>query len=190
MKFFKIKDEFNGGFKVVDVCYKNINVASLSRILYKGTYIDIFILDYAKVGSSLTNKIRAMLGRFLQIAKLDSNEKSMLYSHFSDKFLKKMIVHLSDILRIVFGSAKVEQWNYDLLVSDKKSDKLVIIEQPEVLYDRDWFKDTIEVKFEDQMFLASKQYEKLLHSWYGDYMQIPKEGILYLEEEKRLKNQK
>ena len=108
-KFLKFKNELNKDYDFVDVCYKDISVASLSRIInvntdLSGIHIDIFILDYAKRSNGIYRKVKGALGRFLQIAKLDHQEKEILYVHFKDNKKKLFVVHLGELFGNLFGN--------------------------------------------------------------------------------------
>lgn len=146
-------------------------------------YVDIFILDNAKEYAGIRAKIAGSLGRFLQIAKLSPFEKEFLYKRFSKNKLKMLVIGLGELLRRIFGSTKIEKWNYSLLVTQKKSDSLIIIEMPQAPMPKSCFSEAVLKPFEDGEFLVPCEYDQLLKIWYGDYMEIPPEGKKFLEEE-------
>ena len=75
-KFKAISSQLKEEYFMTDVCYSDIRYASLSRVMMKSNigliHIDIFILDYAK---EKFGYMRGVLGRFLQIAKLEKMRK-------------------------------------------------------------------------------------------------------------------
>ena len=186
-KFKAVSSQLKEEYFLSDVCYSDIKYASLSRVIMNseigGIHVDIFILDYAK---EKIKSVRGALGRFLQIAKLDKNEKNILYKHFKNHKGKLIIVHIADILRIVFGSEVIEKWNYNWLISDKVTSNYIIIEQPEKLLPIQWFAKSEAIQYEDGMYPAPIGGIELLKTWYGNYMEIPPEGIKFLKEENEL----
>ena len=190
-KFKVVASHLKSPYYMTDVCYSDIKYASLSRVMMNsdigGIHVDIFIMDYVK---EKFGKIRGALGRFLQIAKLNINEKNIMYKYFKGNKGKLFIVHISDILRVIFGSAVIEKWNYKLLVSKKMTSNYVIIEQPEKKFPMKWFAKSELIQYEDGMYPAPVGKIELLKTWYGNYMEIPPEGIKFLEEEKQIDSKK
>lgn len=44
---------------------------------------------------------------------------------------------------------------------------------PKYICEREWFEQSVEMDFEGNRFLAPSEYDKLLRSMYGDYMELP-----------------
>lgn len=181
--------EFPEWMKLWDICYSSIEYAGLSRVVKPGDsrfgdiHIDIFVLDFARETSKVHRKMNGILCRFLQIAKLSKSEKAILYEHFQDSKGKQFVVFLGALLCKLFTGARIERWIYHLLVSNKQTNQLVILEDPDRPMKREWFSELQMLRYEDSSFPAPNGYECLLKLWYGDYMEIPEEGKKYLREE-------
>ena len=184
-KFKAVSNQLKNPYYMLDICYSDIKYASLSRVMMNsdigGIHVDIFILDYAK---EKFEKIRGVLGRFLQIAKLDKNEKNILYDYFNTNKVKLFIIHLGEILRKICSSSIIEKLNYKLLTSKNKTNKYIIIEQPEKLLNTEWFSKSEYITYEDGLYPSPIGKIELFIVWYGNYMEIPPEGLKFLEEEK------
>lgn len=188
-KFRKFSEKLPKEFELRDICYSSIEYASLSRVIKKDenfgdVHIDIFILDYAKEYSNVMQKFTGAIGRFFQIAKLSRSEKDILYEHFKGNKKKLAIVHLGDFLCKIFSGARIEKWNYYMLVCNKQTKKLIIMEEPHKPMNREWFSEKKLLRYEDMNFPVPEGDDELLSLWYGNYMEIPEEGKKYIEEEK------
>ena len=148
---------------------------NISKKYATGIYIDVFCLSYWPNSKDETikalNKIR-FYKKMNQIA-IDGNHKQ----------LKKKLIWLVFLpLRFVLlatdkGSS---YWCKKILEMDSfpESDYVGDVAWPDGFHDRYeaiWFKERIEVPFEDDFFFIPKEYDKVLTTFYGDYMQIPPE---------------
>lgn len=188
-RFKRVAQELPDCLAVWDICYSSIEYAGLSRVVKPGDcefgdiHIDIFIIDNARVTSNVCAKINGALGRFLNVAKLSRAEKSIINEHFKDCWSKRAVVFFGDVLRRIFGSARIEKWVYFLSVNKNPTGRLVILENPARVMRSEWFSETKMRRFEDADFPVPGGYEDLLRMWYGDYMEIPEEGKEYLQKE-------
>ena len=186
-KFKAIQHKLPPHLSIWEVCYSDIDHAGLARLMYHdnelgNVQIDIFILDYRRE-SWFNGRITDSICRLLHFAKLSKNEKSILLKRFSNQPLKQAVVHLSKAIRIlVGGSAAAERLIYKLRVS-KGSTKYLISLEGQIPLPTKYFNNPILLPFDGHSFYAPQNANELLTLMYGNYLEIPPEGHLWLKEE-------
>ena len=172
---------------IVEEYYSDIEHAGLARLVYRdkslsGICIDIFILDYVReswYSGTITNTMCALL----HFAKLSKLEKSILINHFKGQPLKQAVIQLSKVVRILIGgSASAEKLIYKLRVSKVPTEYYFTLEDS-LKFPVKFFEAPELLEFDGHMFYAPSNVDELLTIIYGDYMQIPPEGHLWLKEE-------
>ena len=91
--------------------------------------------------------------------------------------------HILNILKLNPSKLTKKCLNFLKKYSDANSKNVFDIsatakEYP-LIYDKDDFKEVIQVKFEDTYVNVPKNYDKILTELYGDYMQLPPEEDRY-----------
>lgn len=186
-KFKAIQHELPPHLSVWKVCYSDIDHAGLARLVFQdknlgGVHIDIFILDY-KRDSWFNGQITNYICRLLHFAKLSRNEKSILLKRFSGQPLKQAVVQLSKAIHIlVGGSASAERIIFKLRVSKAPTSNFITLED-NIQFPAKYFFSPVLLPFDGHMFYAPENTDELLTTMYGNYMEIPPEGLLWLKEE-------
>lgn len=181
-KFMYVRHLLPPHLQIWDVCYSDIKHAGLSRIIYHdekfgGVHVDIFILDYEKQG------VPTSLCRFLHFAKLSHSEKSILIKHFSGQPQKQLVVYLSKIAWLLLGgSANIERLVYKLRVNKTPSSHYITLEDY-ASFPVEYFMAQKELKFDEYLFPGPTHADELLTEMYGNYMEIPPEGLKWMKEE-------
>ena len=140
-----------------------------------GINIDVFVLDgvgdekaYAYEIAKKTKKYEKILSWKYLIP--NSKKKRPIHKAIGVAFLKM----LSKTKTIHECTSKVDQ----IVKKYSKEGKYIAdicqayFGEQEIL-EKSWFNETIELAFEDCKFIAPKEYDKILTTWYGDYMQPP-----------------
>ena len=144
--------------------------------IHNGCYVDVFPLDYCP-----SNERRAV--RFF---KLTSFFTCALIAKTSDNFVceytKKGALFAFSVMkklpRCVLLFLRNAVRVYYTLTSSKKVICTVAgsYGYPRETYSAEWFAETVDLKFEDEVFTAPKEYDKALTHMYGDYMTPPPES--------------
>lgn len=146
-----------------------------------GFNIDIFVLD-----DLAENKYK----RFYQLKKAYLYNRLLIMSKirlddlpFISKLITHSMYHILNILNLNPSKLTKKCLNFLKKYSDANSKNVFDIsatakEYP-LIYDKDDFKDVIQVKFEDIYVNVPKNYDKILTELYGDYMQLPPEEDRY-----------
>ncbi len=96
---------------------------------------------------------------------------------------KSMIIKRIPITNVPFFN-KIQRLNRDYLFKNSipyhEADKFYIVAGPlylkeKMIYDKDIFNNTIDIKFEDRVYKAIGDWDYFLKLRYGDYMQLPPE---------------
>lgn len=185
-KFKAIQSELPSHLSIWEVCYSDIGHAGLARIMFHdqelgGVHIDIFILDYESKRQNAP--LLKRFCRLLHFAKLSKSEKSILLHHFSKQPLKQAVVHISKLVRLlVGGSASAERIIHKLRVSSTPTSNYITLEDS-LQFPVEYFGEPTLRPFDGYMFYAPCNAEELLTTMYGNYMEIPPEGHLWMKEE-------
>lgn len=144
--------------------------------MHAGCYVDIFPLDRCPSG-----KKRA--GRFFKLISLFN---CALIAKTSDDFVceytkKSALLTFSLIKKLprcVLLFLRNAVRRYYTLTSGRKVICTVAgsYGYPRESYLAEWFREKAELKFEDEVFTAPKEYDKALTHMYGDYMTPPPES--------------
>lgn len=142
-----------------------------------GINIDLFVLD--NLGSELSNadkfakKLRVPFSVFnTKLIVGNKNHKRTLIKRIGVDVLKAMAAPFSvnwcikHIDKIAKTYANDEQGEYLVDVSSRAYN-------PKQKYKYEWYKDSIELSFEGNMFKAPAGYDDVLKVLYGDYMCLP-----------------
>ena len=146
-----------------------------------GVWIDIFPLDYApddeKENYSLYKVTRALYNFSTIIRK--TAIKILPHTPFKFK-VKKWTHHRHEHAHLhVQGPEQALEW-LEIVIKkscEKPTEHLSQYACPDPFivewFDLADFSDYIDLPFEDAMFMAPANYEKVLGDWFGDYMQLP-----------------
>lgn len=142
------------------------------KVVEYGVFIDIFVLDHIP-----TNRVE----------QIDVLKKVHFYwkwiqhfqRHFKEwnRFVRKYKLSLPSLDMVANRLMDLRnKYNNQLtpLVS-LTQDYNKTLKQCNSIYEYKWFEDIILVEFEGHQFPIVKAYDKMLRSYYGDYMQLPPE---------------
>ena len=139
-------------------------------------HIDVFKLEYARPLSGIQAKVVGALSRYLMVAKLSKYEKGWIYQQFRNQPLKRLVCRSGDLIKLFASEETMEKWVHDLVVSDRKENDYVLIQDLKKRYPASYFHDLVKMKYEDSAFLIPAEYDKLLTLMYGNYMEFPPES--------------
>ncbi len=146
-----------------------------------GFNIDIFVLDDLAEGK---------YKRFYQLKKAYFYNRLLIMSKIRlddlpiiPKLLSHSMYHILNLLRLNPSKLNRKCLNFLNKYSDANADNVFDIsataaEYP-LIYDKNDFKEVIQVKFEDVQVNVPKMYDKILTELYGDYMELPPEEKRY-----------
>lgn len=146
----------------------------VSGLLY-GVSIDIFPFDDASIFETEDQVKTTILNyqrRFIRITSKYRGFTNACKNKYSI-YKCKTIFKISSILLGPYS-----RWirNYDKKLKSLGNGKgkfLFDIQLPNVIFHSEWFNDTIELVFENELYKAPKEYDKILTAIYGDYMKLP-----------------
>ncbi len=165
--------------RITDMRYRYLDTKMNCELDY-GIFIDVYPLDY--VG----NDKKTYFKMYKKIRKLNIAYSIYLQNKsFSGKVARsvmKKVFHW--ILHILFKNQisildYVEYRTNSILGQNPQKDSALVgvavwfayIQ----CYEKELFDETIKIKFNGELFTVPKEYEKLLHIIYGDYMILPPE---------------
>lgn len=187
-KFINVSKELSNIYEIGHVGSGKNSMSGLTRVYKKNTliyteehgkkgafpiHIDIFILDYKKEYSRLLEVIVDNLVAYLSVAKLSHYEKEWLYEHFKNNFIKKSVIKSGNIFRKIFGEDGIEKFVYKILVSKKGSNNYITVPNHKSKLPCRWFRESVIMEYEDDLYTVPLEYDKLLTLLYGDYMTPP-----------------
>jgi lipopolysaccharide cholinephosphotransferase len=145
--------------------------------------LDIFCIDPAKIYKKGKRELLLKLWGFLRIIKLNYSEKQLLKividkSSKKNKWLYKLILNISHLLRFIIGEQNIEKIGYCLFVDKTKKSNYYVVAGEKDVWNKDDFKK-IEKEYEGIMFPIPSGWDNILHKIYGDYMQYPPEDKRY-----------
>lgn len=138
-----------------------------------GVYIDVFPLD--DVGNNMESiiKVNRQLNKYRQLLTF----KTVRLSYYHG--LKKIGILIAKIAALFYKREKLIS-KIDALSQCLRSDNSTYIACMVMLsygirevYNKSWFEECVELKFEGQSFRAPKGYVDVLTSMYGEYMKLP-----------------
>ena len=146
-----------------------------------GFNIDIFVLDDLsnnKFKRSYQLKKAFLYNRLLVTSKIRVDDLP-----FVSKFISHSMYHILNFLNITPSKLNSRYLNFLNKYADSDSEKVFDFsanasEYP-LTYDKNDFKESVKVKFEDIHVNVPKNYDKILTELYGDYMQLPPEEERY-----------
>ena len=146
-----------------------------------GFNIDIFVLDDLsnnKFKRSYQLKKAFLYNRLLVTSKIRVDDLP-----FVSKFISHSMYHILNFLNVTPSKLNRRYLNFLNKYADVDSEKVFDFsananEYP-LTYDKNDFKESVKVKFEDIHVNVPKNYDKILTELYGDYMQLPPEEERY-----------
>ena len=136
-----------------------------------GVFVDVFPLDEVPVdGNSGFYKKQKALVKMLAI-------KYMVNKH--RPFIKTIVLAIAKLM--LFPFSKKLLINKIIKHASKYANKnceyvgnmVAINYNTGDIYKKEFFKETIELPFENRKYLCPKEYDKILSNTYGDYMKLP-----------------
>jgi len=167
-----------------DYIYPYFKLIDTKTILYEenikkkyavGVWIDIFCLSY------LPENDKEYLSLFNKQQHYKKINKFLIAGDFVSPALRffSPILRLSQKLLNVFGITSSWCSKKILSLDTLKSSNIIgNIHWPSSTRDRfekNWFDRTVELQFEDDVYLAPIEYDKVLKTLYGGYMKLPPE---------------
>lgn len=162
------KEYYYPFIKIVDT-ETRVSEIDFKKIPDLGVCVDIFPLDnyspkLMKFNSIELNKRKHLLARSTKFIKTKSTFKNIIkffsFLLYKNKNPRKYAINLEQMGRR----------------SKNKSDLLCVLFPPKIrknLFRTQWYDEVIEHKFEDGMFYIPKNYDQILTSYYGNYMEYP-----------------
>lgn len=156
---------------------RNIIVGINNRI-----HVDIYPLDYVKEYKGIKAKFINYFVLFL--LRLKSYKMGFRNVDDNKPLLKKFVLNVSSMLTFWMKGYYFDRWVENLLVDKTCKSKHVSVIHTiygylHDLYDREWFEETIECKYEDFVVTIPIGYDKILKKTYGDFMTPPPENKRY-----------
>lgn len=152
---------------------------------YHNVYVDIFILDYARMYSPKGEQLVNYIINFLYMAKLSKNEKKILKKRFKGSLFKQTYLILTKVANFCLGgSARVERFSYYLKARQTPSSKFYVGDYCG-FYTVDTFRPAVFLKYEDAEYPCPRNYDGFLTQRYGNWKSYPREGLKWLEEENK-----
>lgn len=135
---------------------------------HKGLFIDIFPLDNLsenKIKQKLTVYMCVVCKKALWAPVGVIYGKNTLHRavfKFLNFFPRKMFISIYEFFAIKFN---------------KKETSIIISHNVHgTIYEKDWYKNIVELEFEGYRFKAPENYHQILEASYGDYMELPPEN--------------
>lgn len=165
-EFAKIVDTTTSLVEDIDISYDNL-----------GINIDCFVLDELPENKSEVQKMWKKIKRVERIVAV----KRMLPNSRRKRTKGKAI--LTSVLKLIAKPIPIKSCmeRIDSIAQacngTAETSKVGNISQPyfgdnEIL-EKNWFSQSVEIEFEGCRFMAPSEMDKILTSWYGDYMQLP-----------------
>ena len=132
--------------------------------IHHGVYIDIFPCDNT-YKTTLGKKIQFMASKVIIAKSLDKR------GYITDSVVKKIFMQvckflpLAPFLALAKGGSSKSSEVHSFLAAAKSYDKNI--------YPRHYLTDRVNLKFENEYYPVSAEYDKLLQMLYGDYMILP-----------------
>jgi len=143
------------------------------EIKYKEIYIDIFPLDYINKYNKIQNKIVEKMLYLLQRLK----SYRIGYSD-SDSYKSALLLRILNFLILIDNKRITEVINAIITFNSSRRTKYVTnyyshygcLKEIQRIED---FEQTVLLEFENKLFLAPRNYDRVLRNVYGDYMKLP-----------------
>lgn len=155
--------------------------------------IDIFVLDYVPRDEEMASMQRAMYTAVYDLAhrldEITANGQLEQYLHDVEDMCNVSIVRNNTIRGQLWRLAD----SIAAMFTDEESDKLVYMSEyvsgyPDLIYDKEWFTESFDKKFEDMDIAVPCEYDKVLTQGYGNYMEMKRNAASH--EYPFFKNQK
>lgn len=139
--------------------------------------IDIFVLDYVPRDEEMASMQRAMYTAVYDLAhrldEITANGQLEQYLHDVEDMCNVSIVRNNTIRGQLWRLAD----SIAAMFTDEESDKLVYMSEyvsgyPNLIYDKEWFAESFDKKFEDMDIAVPREYDKVLTQGYGNYMEM------------------
>lgn len=188
LKFMNVINELPEHLGFYYVGSENNNLNTLTRVFKKNTrqysvkhgagerseiYIDIFVMDNAKLYSARARKIIALLYTYLNISLLNDFEKNWLYDNFSGNRLKTIAVKSSSVIYKILGRKRTEKILHNISVSKKSTGYTMYSSNPGSVYPYRAFDSAVLIPYNDSQLKCPVGYDEILTQTYGDYMIPP-----------------
>lgn len=139
--------------------------------------IDIFVLDYVPRDEEMASMQRAMYTAVYDLAhRLDEiTENGQLEQYLCD------VENMCNVSIVRDNTIRGQLWrladNIAAMFNDEESDKLVCMSEyvsgfPNLIYDKEWFADSLTKKFEVIDIAVPREFDKVLTQGYGNYMEM------------------
>jgi lipopolysaccharide cholinephosphotransferase len=135
-----------------------------------GIYVDIFPYDnrYDSYSCSL---LLSYLIKFINFIRLT---KPLSFNHKTKTITRQLIFYIFKLITAPFSLKKLNNIVESLSkISNQNNSKYVSVAPGSIIYERAWFNDCIEEKFEGIYFQIPREYDKVLTAMFGNYMQLP-----------------
>lgn len=140
-----------------------------------GVFIDIFPL-FGAAPNTLKRKIQSMRTYFSNFALdgyIESRKQKLSSSEQNENPMAAKCISMWNFLSKFTSYKKMAQKRYNALKMFSGSENIGIIGfygyQPKFIWKKDWFKETVEIPFEDITISCPKEYDLILKQRYGDY---------------------
>lgn len=172
-------------FSIAKLCNKKtLRIPSefLSGILF-GVYIDIFILDNCPYVDKIDYESQQKVIEISDNMLLDKIKEYSSWTHANGSYINDEN-KAAAICNFINAEAKYGDFNKLLLERDnllralknKRSEfywDADIVGFYNAIYKKEWFEDSVMLKFEGEEFSCPKNYKEILKNIYGNYMQLP-----------------
>lgn len=139
--------------------------------------IDIFVLDYVPRDEEMASMQRAMYTAVYDLAhRLDEiTENGQLEQYLCD------VENMCNVSIVRDNTIRGQLWrladSIAAMFNDEESDKLVCMSEyvsgfPNLIYDKEWFADSLTKKFEVIDIAVPREFDKVLTQGYGNYMEM------------------
>lgn len=139
------------------------NVSEVNLKMHKGVFVDIFMLDYEKRYSKRIekkSKIHRFLAYLLSVKKRKCSPKKI--NNFVASLVPTRFIMLLNNIFVASNKQNKFTMNYSSQYSIKKQS-----------FPSSYYGVPKLIKFDDLEVLAPSEYEKILASVYGNYMELP-----------------
>ncbi len=191
LKFEKCAEQLPDNLNLSLLYTNNVNVAGEARVSNINTLqyglkhdsrkgnvcIDIFIFDNAKVYSKIIKIFIDMITYFVRLSLLDDFEIEWLFDLHKNNKKNLFIIKLAHFLGRFKSTDKKLALIKKLHVSDSKNSMYFTScsDLTNAIFNKEWFKESINMKYEDLDVSVPVGYDEVLKAKYGDYMQFPPE---------------
>lgn len=196
MKLLSALKEENNPDYIINSCYVNndrrkvfTSVSNYTQVplpddvrenFYQCPYvvgIDIFVLDYVPRDEEMASMQRAMYTAVYDLAhRLDEiTENGQLEQYLCD------VENMCNVSIVRDNTIRGQLWrladSIAAMFNDEESDKLVCMSEyvsgfPNLIYDKEWFADSLTKKFEVIDIAVPCEFDKVLTQGYGNYMEM------------------